>query len=94
MDRSLRRRGPVMVVAGALLGALLGVALGLLRQPPQPSSVLALTDPGPAGAVAAGQPGGRSGTAAATGSGTDGDAASGAIRMSSARVRLRRSASG
>ena len=52
MDRSLRRRGPVMVVAGALLG----VALGLLGQPSQPSSVLALADPGPAGAVAAGEP--------------------------------------
>ena len=69
MDRSLRRRGPVMVVAGALLGALLGIALGLLGQPSQPSSVLALADPGPAGAVAAGQPGGRSRTAAPTGSG-------------------------
>ena len=61
MDRSLRRRGPVMVVAGALLGA--------LGQPPQPSSVLALADPGAAGAVAAGRPGGRGGPGAATGSG-------------------------
>lgn len=41
MERSLRRRGQVLVVVGALLGALSGVVLGLAVEDPQAPTAVA-----------------------------------------------------
>ena len=55
MDRSLRRRGELLVVVGALLGAFIGVALGLVVDDAQHS--MAVAAPGRArGAVQAANP--------------------------------------
>ena len=47
MDRSLRRRGQVLVVVGALLGALVGVVLGLAVKDGPAGTAVAVA--GPAG---------------------------------------------
>lgn len=56
MDRSLRRRGQILVVAGALVGALIGTALGLIVQDAQPSTAVAAPGPGRGAALAASPP--------------------------------------
>ena len=49
-ERSFRRRGPRLVVVGALLGALIGVVLGLAVEGPETSAALAA--PGRTGGAA------------------------------------------
>jgi hypothetical protein len=56
VDRSPRRRGQVLVVAGALLGALIGTALGLIVQDAQTSTAVAAAGPGRGAALAASPP--------------------------------------
>ena len=56
MDRSLRRRGQFLVVAGALLGALIGTTLGLIADDAQTSTTVAASGPGRGAALAATPP--------------------------------------
>jgi hypothetical protein len=84
VDRSLRRRGQVLVVVGAMLGALIGAALGLVAEDAQTRTAVAA--PGRArGAVLAVSPSSRPPASRAAGSGnrTDGNDSSGEQRAES-----------
>jgi hypothetical protein len=56
VDRSLRRRGQLLVVAGALVGALIGTTLGLIAEDAQTSTAVAAAGPGRGAALAASPP--------------------------------------
>jgi hypothetical protein len=84
VDRSLRRRGQVLVVVGAMLGALIGAALGLVAEDAQTRTAVAA--PGRArGAVLAVSPSSHPPASRAAGSGnrTDGNDSSGEQRAES-----------
>jgi hypothetical protein len=73
VDRSPRRRGQVLVVAGALLGALIGTALGLIVQDAQTSTAVAAAGPGRGAALAASPPTSHPPASRAAGSGDGND---------------------
>ena len=75
MNRSLRRRGQLLVVVGALLGALIGTALGLIVEDAQTSTAVA-AGPGRGAALAASSPSSHPLPSRAAGSG-DGNDSSG-----------------
>jgi hypothetical protein len=76
VDRSLRRRGQFLVVAGALVGALIGTALGLIAEDAQTSTAVAAPGPGRGAALAASPPTSHPPPSRAAGSG-DGNDSSG-----------------
>lgn len=53
MDRSLGRRGQLLVVVGALVGALIGTTLGLIVEDAQTSTAVAASGPERGAALAA-----------------------------------------
>jgi hypothetical protein len=73
VDRSLRRRGQLRVVAGALLGALIGTTLGLIVQDAQTSTAVAAAGPGHGAALAASSPTSHPPPSRAAGSGDGND---------------------
>jgi hypothetical protein len=73
VDRSLRRRGQFLVVAGALLGALIGTTLGLIVEDAQTSTAVAASGPGRGAALAASPPTSHPPASRAAGSGTGND---------------------
>ena len=75
MDRSLRRRGQLLVVVGALVGALIGTALGLIAEDAQTSTAVA-AGPVRGAALAASPPSSHPPASRAAGSG-DGNDSSG-----------------
>jgi hypothetical protein len=75
VDGSLRRRGQLLVVVGALLGAVVGVTLGLVVDDPGAGEVAAGPAPDRGAAVAAATPGSRPPTSRTVGAGSDGPAA-------------------
>ncbi|HWD44629.1 MAG TPA: hypothetical protein VHM23_13135 [Actinomycetota bacterium] len=75
MDGSLRRRGRLLVVVGALLGAVVGVTLGLVGDDPGAGTVAAAPAPDRGMAVAAAPPGSQPPTSRTVGGGGDGPAA-------------------
>jgi hypothetical protein len=76
VDRSLRRRGQILVVVGALVGTLIGTALGLIAEDAQPSTAVAAPGPGRGAALAASPPTTHPPASRAAGSG-DGNDSSG-----------------
>ena len=76
MDQSLRRRGQVLVVVGALVGALIGTALGLIVEDAQTSTAVAAAGPGRGAVLAASPPTSHPPASRAAGSG-DGNDSSG-----------------
>jgi hypothetical protein len=79
VDRSLRRRGQLLVVVGALLGALIGTTLGLIAEDAQTSTAVAGPGPGRGAALAASPPSSQPTASRAAGSG-DGNDSSGTQR--------------
>jgi hypothetical protein len=85
VDRSLRRRGQLLVVVGALLGALIGAALGLIVEDAQTSTAVAAPGHARGAALAASSPNSHPPASRAAGSGnrTDGNDSSGEQRAKS-----------
>jgi hypothetical protein len=86
VNRSLRRRGRSLVVAGAVLGALIGTGLGLTVEDTETSPTVAAPDRGQGAALAANPPGSQSPASRPAGSGNRSDAyqSSGTQRAESA----------
>ena len=82
VDRSLRRRGQLLVVVGALLGALIGAALGLIVEDAQTSTAVAAPGHARGAALAASSPNSHPPASRAAGSG-DGSDSSGNQRTES-----------
>ena len=73
VDRSLRRRGQLLVVVGALLGALIGAALGLIVEDAQTSTAVAAPGHARGAALAASSPNSHPPASRAAGSGDGND---------------------
>jgi hypothetical protein len=76
VDRSLRRRGQLLVVVGALLGALIGAALGLIVEDAQTSTAVAAPGHARGAALAASSPNSHPPASRAAGSGDGSDSSS------------------
>jgi hypothetical protein len=85
VDRSVRRRGQLLVAVGALLGALIGVALGLVVEDAGTSTAVAAPGRARGAVLAVSPPSSHPPASRAAGSGnrTDGDDSSGEQRTES-----------
>jgi hypothetical protein len=86
VDGSLRRRGRLLVVVGALLGALVGVTLGLAVDDPADETATAAPGHDRGAALAAGAPGSRPPTSRTVGTGSGTEDAGPADRPGKARA--------